>query len=224
MESYKTSQVDRIADLPMDPPDIVSGIVKMTYAGAPALFWRQRSLAGDATSLNEELRSNVERLLPQGMDVKVVGIENLTAYEQPLIVNYQVKGAIGSATGKRLFYPGDLFETNSKAAFPDEKRDIPVYFHYPSTTLDAVRVKFPANFSVESSPASAKYQFKDLAAYTEEASSAPGSVTVRRDYVRGSILFFPKEYSDLRSFYSKMETQDQGSVVLETGPATSGAN
>ena len=224
-EAYTTSRTERIADLTMDPQGIVSGIVKMKYIGAPALSWRQTSLAGDATSLNDELRSNVEKLLPQGMDVKVVGIENLTAYEQPLIVNYQIKGAIGSATGKRLFYPGDLFEANSKAAFPNEKRDIPVYFHYPNTTLDAVRVKFPSNFSVESSPANAKYQYKDLAAYTEQATSAPGSVTVRRDYVLGSILFFPKEYSDLRGFYSRMETQDQGSVVLETVPAKSnGAN
>ena len=225
MESYQTSRTERVADLTMDTQGIVSGIVNMTYIGAPALSWRQRSLAGDATSLNDDLRSNVEKLLPQGMDIKVIEIENLTAYEQPLIVHYQIKGAIGSATGKRLLYPGDIFEANSRAAFPNEKRDIPVYFDYPSSTSDAVRVKYPPNFNVESSPANAKYQFKDLAAYTEAATSAPGSLTVRRDYALGSILYFPKEYSDLRSFYSKMETQDQGSVVLETVAAkSSGAN
>lgn len=225
LESYTTSRTQRVADLTMDPQGIVSGIVKMTYVGAPALAWRQRSLVGDATSLNDELRTNVEQLIPQGMDVKVVSVDNLTDYEQPLNVTFQIKGPIGSVTGKRLFYPGDIFEANSKAVFPNEKRDIPVYFQYPSATQDAVRVKFPPNFSVESSPADAKFIFKELAAYNESATSAPDSVTIHRNYALGNILFMTSEYSDLRSFYSKMETKDQESVVLKTAPVkTTAAN
>jgi hypothetical protein len=225
LESYTTSSTQRVADLTMDPKGIVSGTVKMTYIGAPALSWRQRSLVGDATSLNDELRTNVEKLIPQGMDVKVVSIDNLTDYEKPLYATFQIIGPIGSATGKRLFYPGDIFEANSKAAFPNEKRDIPIYFEYPSSTLDAVRVKFPPNFNVESSPTDAKFMFKDLAAYNESSASAPGSVTIHRNYSLGTVLFMTNEYSDLRSFYSKMETKDQESVVLKAVPVkTTGAN
>lgn len=219
-ELYTASRVQRVANLTMDEHGIATGPVNITYIGAPALHWRQRSLTGDATSLEHDLRTSVEELLPPGMDVKVSSIQNLADYEQPLRVNFAVKGAIASSTGKRLIIPGDIFETNSKPSFPHPKRDISVYFDYPFANQDAVRVNFPASLTVESIPSSDKIVFQNLAIYTMATSSAPTNVTVRRDYSLGTILFFPKEYSDLRGFYSKMETDDQGSVVLKSAPAS----
>ena len=39
-------------------------------------------------------------------------------------------------------------------------------------------------------------------------------------YLLGEIIFMIKDYPELRSFYSKMETKDQESVVLTTAPVT----
>lgn len=217
-EPYSTSHVQRIADLTMDPQGLVTGTIKMTYIGAPALAWRQQSLTGDAASLERDLRTTVERLIPQGMDVKVASIDKLDDYEQPLTVNLEVKGPIGSSTGKRLLIPGDIFEANAKPAFPHEKRDIPVYFEYPHMMQDAIRIKYPPNLKVESVPAADTFKFQSFALYTTSSVSNLNSITLRRNYTLGEVIFLPKEYSDLRSFYSKMENKDQESLILTTAP------
>jgi hypothetical protein len=217
-EPYSFSRVQRVANLNMDQHGVVNGTVKMTFMGAPALRWRHRSLSGDSTSLERELRVSVEHLLPACMDVKVASIDKLEDYENPLTVNFNVKGAIGSSTGKRLLITGDIFETNSKPTFPHEKREIPVYFQYPYMTQDAIRINFPTGIKVESLPTSEKQQFQNLALYTMATQSTATSVTVRRDYTVGEIIFGPKEYAELRSFYNKMEAKDQESVVLLASP------
>ncbi len=218
-EPYTASRVQRGADLTLDSQGVATGTVRMVYTGAPALRWRQRSLTGDATCLDHDLRTSVEELLPAGMDVKVTSIEKLTDYEEPLHVNLTVKGAIGSSTGKRLLIPGNLFEVNSKPSFPHEKREIPVYFDYPFDHQDAVRVSFPSSLTVESLPANDQVQFQKFAVYTMKTTSAPASVTVYRNYSLGEILYFAKEYPELRNFYSKMETKDQESIVLTSVPS-----
>jgi hypothetical protein len=50
--------------------------------------------------------------------------------------------------------------------------------------------------------------------------SAADSFTVRRNYILGEILFYPPQYANFRTFYSKMENKDQETVVLTTAKAT----
>ncbi|HEY6412612.1 MAG TPA: transglutaminase, partial [Edaphobacter sp.] len=85
---------------------------------------------------------------------------------------------------------------------------------------DAVRVNFPPVFSVESMPTNIKQQLQTYALYASTAESTPTSVTVRRNFTLGEILYGPKEYADLRAFYNKIETKDQESVVLAVAPST----
>jgi hypothetical protein len=217
---YTQSRVQRVANLTMNEQGVATGTVSMTYIGDPAIGWRQTSASGDASSLERELHDSVEHLLPQGMDIKVATIEKLDDYESPFVVTFNVKGPIGSATGKRLLFAGDIFETNSKPSFPHEKRESSVYFHYSYFNQDAVRVNFPPVFSVESLPTAMKQQLKTYALYSFAAESTPTSVTVHRNYTLGEILYPPNDYPDLRAFYNKFETKDQESVVLTVAPAT----
>jgi hypothetical protein len=219
-EPYTFSHTERIANLTIDQHGAVTGTITMKYSGDPGLRWRQRALAGDATSLDREVRSSVERLMPQGIEVKVISIANVESYEQPLIANLEVKGSLGSSTGKRLLLPGDIFEANAKPSFPHEKRTIPVYFPYPRMVQDAVRINFPATLKVESLPTGDKSAFEKYAAYVMSTESTATSFTVRRNYVLGDIVFTPEQYSSLRVFYSKMENKDQETVVLTSAPAT----
>src|SRR5260370_16618278 len=103
--------------------------------------------------------------MPAGIDLKIPLIDKIEDYEQPLVANIEVKGTLGSSTGKRVLLPGDIFEANAKPSFPHEKREIPVYFQYPHTTQDAVRIHFPKTLSFESLPASAKTPYEKPIAY-----------------------------------------------------------
>ncbi len=220
-EAYTASQVLRIADLKIDENGLVTGTVKMTYIGAPALRWRQIALRGDATALEHDLRTRVEELLPSGMEVKVTSISKVADYEQPLVADFTVKGNIGSSTGKRLLLPANVFQVNAKPTFTHEKRDVAVAFDYSYDNKDAVRITFPTSLAVESLPASESYQYLKTSAYAFKAESTPTSVLFRRELALADILFPPEEYQALKSYYGKFETKDQENLVLRAAGASS---
>jgi hypothetical protein len=223
-EPFTGSRTQRIADLTMDEHGEVTGTIKMTWTGTPALNWRQKSLRGDDTSLKEDLRVSVEHLMPGGMDVKVASIENLDAYEQPLVVHYEIKGGIASSTGKRLLVPSDIFESNAKPTFPHEKRETPVFFEYGHLVQDVVRVKFSASLGLESMPTSEKVPLETFAFYSLTTESTPTSVTTRRDFELSNLVYLNSEYPQLRAFYNKLETKDQEPVVLKAATPASAGN
>jgi hypothetical protein len=218
--SYKDARIDRIADLTLNEHGEATGTVTMTYRGPTALNWRQTFLRGDDTSLKHDLQTSMERMMPAGMEVKVLAVDHLEDYEEPLVVSFFVKGQIASSTGKRLLLPDDIFEASATPTFPHEKRDLPVYFKYASSTLDAIRITFPAAFSPESIPADVQLPFQKLAIYSIDAKSTPTSIVVHRNFLMGDIIFGLDQFPDLRSFYGKFEARDQEPIVLKaTAPA-----
>jgi hypothetical protein len=220
---YSASHVSRIADLKLDEAGNVTGSVSLTFTGDPAVSWRHQALRGDDASLQEALRKDMEHLLPAGTEVKVVGVENLTDYEQPLKVKYEIKGPAATSTGKRLFLPADIFEVNEKPTFPDPKREVPVDLHYSRMTQDAVRFTFPAEFAAESVPTAAKEVLPDAAGFDMNAKVTPNSVTVFRNVVIAHPIFPPSAYDQLRGFYAKLETKDQETLVLTHSSAAASA-
>ena len=164
-------------------------------------------------------------MLPGGMEVKVTKVENLTDPERPLKVTYDVKGGVGSSTGKRLLVPANLFEANFEPKFPEPTRDLPIDMHYPSQVQDAVRLKLPESLAVESVPSPSQAQMTDSAAFDFHSSkTAANSITLYRSVTVGKIIVAAANYSDLRDFYSKLESKDQETLVLTRGAASAGSS
>ena len=225
--SYKDTRTERVANLTMAEDGKVTGTIDMTYRGAAALRWRQQALRGDEESLRHGLRTSMEEMLPKTMEVKVEKIDNLTDYEKPLQVKFEAKGTVGTPTGKRLVVPVDLFTVSEHAQFTQEKREMAVYFHYPETVVDALRINLPPTMSVEAVPPVSKLGMPSMASYALEATPAAGNVTVRRSYLFGGILVSAKDYPELRTYFSQFQAKDQESIVLKVTPpvaATSGGN
>ena len=222
--SYKEARTTRIADLVLDEHGSATGSVTVTLTGDPALYWRQEALRGDDTSLNKDLRTDMENILPGGMEVRVTKVENLSDQAEPLKVVYEVKGGIGSPTGKRLLVPASLFEVNEKARFTSPKREMPVDMHYASYVQDAVRLKLPAGLVVESAPTDANEHISNTASYTTSVQKAPDSITLRRNLILGRSVYGNDEYPDLRTFYGKMQARDQETVVLTRATSVAAAS
>jgi hypothetical protein len=214
----------RVANLNMDEKGEVTGTIKLTFIGASAVRWRHAGLSGDDESLKHGLRTHLEDMVPKSLEVKVSEIVNLSEYEEPLNVTYEVKGRLGTATGKRLIMPSDVFVAGSSAIFHDEQRVQPVYFHYPQATQDAVRINVPEGFDVEAVPAEAKYDLPKQEIYTYTVAGDPKGFTSRRTHAQGELIVMPKDYDDLRKFYSQLESKDQESVVVKVAPVTAAAS
>jgi hypothetical protein len=217
-ESYTANRTTRVANLEMNEQGEIAGKIDLTFSGAPALAWRHRALRGDTESLRNALRTHLEDMLPKSLEVKVLSIQDLDAYEKPLAVSYEVNGSLGTATGKRLVLPVDLFEAASTPAFPHEKRELAVYFRYPEVRQDALRIKFTKGFAVEAVPEPAKFAIPSRETYSLTVESTPTSFTTRRTFADGDVLVKPEEYAELRKFHSQFEGKDQESVVLKAAP------
>jgi hypothetical protein len=221
---FKESRTDRIADLTLDEHGQANGSATLKFRGSPALRWRQLYLAGDNESLKHELQTMMEGMMPSTMEISVKSIENLDEYEQPLVVTYDVKGAIASSTGKRVLLPSDIFVFGAKPTFSHNKREQAVYFRYAYMTLDAVRIKYPAGFSIESVPATEEipYMIKDAAGkpttaavYQIKSEPAANAITVRRTLLMGDLIFLTPQYPDLYTFFTKFESRDHEPTILK---------
>ncbi len=217
-DSFTANKTIRVANLKMSEDGEVTGNIDLSFTGSAALDWRHRALRGDNESLKEALRTSLEEMLPKTLEVKVSAIKDLDAYENPLKISYDVRGHLGTPTGKRLVLPVDLFEANSKAAFPHEKRELAVYFRYPQIKQDALRITFPKGFAVEAVPDTGKYTIPTRQSYVLTVESTPTSFTTRRNYAVGDVLVTVPEYPELRKFYTQLESKDQESVVLKVAP------
>lgn len=196
----------------------VTGRIDLTFYGAPALHWRQLALRGDSESIHHSLQKDLEEMVPGSLDVKVTDITDLDSFEKPLAVHYSVKGTMNTVTGKRVVLPVDLFLTGSTATFTHEKRELPVYFHYPQSVLDALRINFPKNLTIEAVPDASKVKFQNDAMYSLSIESAPVNVTVRRTLLFNDVIVPTKDYGELRTFYSQFQSKDKDSVVLKQTP------
>lgn len=214
-EAYKFSHTARVADLKLEANGHMNGSVTFTYEGSPALRWRQVALRNDEGELRQQVKKELEGLMPGGTDVEVKAVDGLDNGEVPLKVTAAVSGNIGNAMGSRVVLPAALFEANSRPTFPHEKREQAVYFPYSELKQDAVRYVLPPGFVIESAPATATTKFQSVAAYTLRTVQATNTITVRRDLVLGEIYFPIKDYPALRTFYNDLERKDHDSVVLK---------
>jgi transglutaminase-like putative cysteine protease len=215
-DNYTSNVVARVANLNMGSNSHIFGRIDLTFNGDAALRWRQTALRGDEAGLKHDLRIYLENMIPKSLEVKDVTVNELDAYEQPLKVTYMVDGTLGVWTGKRLIMPADIFLAGAKATFPDQTRDVAVYFPYPQFVRDALRISFPASFSIEAAPPAAKFKMENMALYSMNVTTAPDSFTTRRDFVDNTVIFLPHEYPQLRSFYSQFEANDEQSVILKS--------
>lgn len=223
-ESYKSNRTTRVANLTMNEHGEVTGKIDLTFSGAPAMHWRQTALRGDEESLRHGLSNTLEHMVPKTLEIEVSEIKGLKEYDSPLAVSYKVKGSMGAVTGKRVLLPTDIFLADGEATFPHEKRELAVYFSYPQYVQDAIRVNFPATYTVEAVPSSSKFKFADGAAYALNVTAGINNITTRREFLRNSVIVPVPEYGALRTFYSQFESKDQENTVLKVAPATTASN
>lgn len=222
-DDYKFNLVTRVANLKMDEAGEITGRIDLSFSGADAVDWRHTALSGDEESLNRELRTHLEGMVPKSLQVKVIKIENVKEYEQPLKVSYEVTGTMGARTGKRFILPSDIFVSASSSTFTDEKRQQAVYFHYPRSLQDAERLNLPEAMSVEALPNSARFDLPKQELYALSVVGDAKGFTTRRNHIQGELLVLPRDYGGLRKYYAQFESKDQESVVLKAAPAAAAA-
>ena len=222
-QNYKANSLLRIGDLTVDEHGSVSGSIRMIMSGQQALRWRQAALRNDVDELKKQFDHSLESEVPNGVEAHIDHFLGLDNPDTNLIAMVDVHGVLGTATSKRLFLPGFLFESNGKHPFvSEEKRMEPVDMHYGEQVTDQIVYHTPAALALEGAPQDAKVAWQDHAVLVTKTISAPGTVTVGRTFGRAFTVIDPKEYQDLRGFYQKIAAADQQQLVLSASSQQKG--
>lgn len=215
---YKDSQMLRIAELKLGNDGKLQGVIRMTFNGNDALFWRQRILGSDEEQAKKEFEEELQKDMPVGVVVKMNHFIGVADYNNQLMAIVDVSGSMGTATGKRVFLPGTFFEGNAKPRFVHEKRENPVDLHFPYMVRDTVTLTLPAGFSVESVPKDVELPLPGFADYVSKYQGTPTVYAYSRLMAVANILYTTKEYPQIKDFYAKTNAQDQQQAVLHVAP------
>jgi hypothetical protein len=221
--SYTDNNTTRKADITLDGQGGVQGALRLTMVGQQALHWRQIALRNDEDEVKKQFDRWLETIVPEGVEAHIDHFAGLDNPDVNLAAFVNVKGTLGTATGKRLLLPGFFFETRSRHPFVGvENRQEPVDMHYSEVMNDEVVYRFPAGMAVEGAPQDARISWPSKAILSTSSMPVHGQVTITRSLARAFTFVMKDQYQDLRDFYQKVASSDQQQVVLTASAAPKG--
>lgn len=219
--SYDKSVTRRNADMVLSEDGTVKGRVVLQLTGAEALEHRLDAIDSDEAGRKKALEDELKQWLPAGSIVKMDAAQGWENGDTPLVVSFNVEVPnYASVAGKRLLIPAFLFQSKQNQAFAHGQRKYPIYFPYPFTENDTVSLQVPAGFTLESIPQKEDAQLP-FARY-QNVSNFDGVKFISQRQLAFNGIFFPVEkYSELKSFFGKVQAGDEQQAVLHVGGNTS---
>jgi Domain of Unknown Function with PDB structure (DUF3857)/Transglutaminase-like superfamily len=226
MQQYKENVTERLGDVYLDAQGGITGRINIVMSGQKALHWRQKALEVDDAELKKEFdREELDQVVPEGVEAHVDHFLSMNNPYTDLMAVVNLKGALGTATAKRLILPGYFFETRGSVPFvKEEKRLEPVDMRYGDRVTDEVTYHLPDGVTVEGAPQDATIGWPGHAIFAAKSVTQPGQIVIGQTLSEAFTFAKPEEYQDLRGFYQKVATADQEQLVLSTSPAAASAS
>ena len=221
--SYKDSLVQRVAKLGLEEDGIAGGTLILRWTGQGALELRQREIGEAAADTKQRLEEQAQAMLPGGMHVHVITIENLEDGEKPLEVVFGVRGPIGTGHGHRLLITQSLLRSDEGERFTSATRKNDVYFHYPYTAVDMVEMELAPNFKLEGMPPEKKNQALGLMAYALHTSVNGNKVQMVRSVSMAGVIISAADYGKMREFFGGLRAADEDQLLLVNQGTTTAA-
>ena len=233
-QDYKNNVTSRTGDLFLDAQGGVTGTLNIVMTGQAALYWRQQALQNDDAEVKKEFDEKLAKIVPDGVEAHIDHFLGMSDPYANLMAVVNVKGSLGTATGKRLLVPGFFFGTGGEVDpelqtrhvpfVNEEKRIEPVDMHYGDRADDKITFHLPEGMAVEGAPQENKVSWPGHALFAAKAAAGPGQITMSDTLARAFSMLKPEEYQDLRGFYQKVAAADQQQIVLTKAPAAGKGN
>jgi hypothetical protein len=219
---YRDNIAHRIAQLTVQEDGTVSGSVQLSYTGDRALLARQSTIDRSPDELKKYFEDELRDMLPGGLEIQLVRFINLDDVEKPFLLDYSVKGPIGTSTSKRLLLPQSIFQVNEKQPFTAPKRTNPIYFKYPYHDTDLVQFALPADIKVDSVPKNDTATVKGFGLYATADKVEGNKLILQRELIVADTLQTVEDYPKLKDFFGTVRSRDEDQALLSRTSATKG--
>ena len=219
MPPSSDSRIDRKADLKLTEDGSLEGKLTVTFSGLEALWRRIEERNEDATNRKRFLEDQVKEYIPVGIDVDLANQPDWGGSTPALVAEFDLKvpGWVSGA-GRRALLPVGLFSAPEKHAFEHATRVHPVYFSYPSSKIDEVRIDVPLGWQVSSLPTVQDMDAK-AAVYSLKIENNKGTLYLKRELKMDLLMVELKLYPTLRNFFQVVRTGDEQQIMLQPSAA-----
>lgn len=209
----ESSLMKRNADLKIDG-ETLEGTVVATYTGQEALVRRLRSLTDDQEGRTKAFEEEAKGWFSDGATVKLKTLTGHASFDEPLVASFDVSlPNLVSSAGSRTIVPLSVFAANARNPFAPATRAHPIYYQYPRTEEDEVKLSVPESLRISALPTGSNLQAGALG-YKTDVSAAGDTITLKRSMFVNVMLVDAKHYNPLRDFYSAVLSADQKPLVL----------
>lgn len=215
--SYDKSVTARNGNMTLSEEGTLKGNIVLEFKGAEALEHRLDAIDRDEAGRKKDLEDELKQWLPTGAVVKMSVAQGWEDSDASLVARFDVEVPnYATLAGKRLLIPAFLFQSRENRAFAHAQRKYPLYFPYPFTEFDAVTIKVPLGFTPESIPAAQDAKL-GYARYQNVSNFDGIQLVSQRQLAFNGLYFDLDKYSELKSFFGKVQAGDEQQAVLHGG-------
>lgn len=211
----------RKADLHIKGENL-EGTIVVTFAGQEALVRRLATVNDNEAARKKAVEDEVKEWFPAGATLKLTALTGHDTFGNDVTATFDVSlPNLVSSAGSRMVVPLSIFAANAKNPFAASKRKHPIYFPYPSSEEDEVKLTIPAEMVVANIPAPANLDAGALA-YRAETKRQEDVVTFKRSANVSITMIDPTYYGAVRGFFNAMTTADQQPLILSSSSKPAG--
>lgn len=198
----------------------LEGDARVEYSGQQAIIRRESAFCSSDTQREDEFKAEMKARVSTA-EISDLRVENFTDASKPLVYSYKVRVPnYAQKTGKRLFLQPGFFEYGSDAAFSSATRRNQIFFPYPWSEEDSVKIELPKNFALDSPDAPAPVEDPQKIGSLKvkmSIDSAANVLTFDRKFHfggGGNILFPVEAYQPLKNMFDLFHKADTHTVTL----------
>lgn len=205
----------REGDFKLAADGTLEGTLRVTYTGQEVFALRIDHMRDDEAGRRKALEEGVRTAIPLGCEVELTNKPDWTTAAPALVAEFHLKvPAWATSSGKRLLLPVGLFSAGEKQTFDHADRHYAVYFQYPFSHVDDLKISLAQGLQVAASPKAETFDLK-AAKYVFSTSTSGSVITLHREMMIQFVMVEQKFYPTLRNFFQTIKTKDEQQIVLQ---------
>ncbi|MGI8920038.1 MAG: hypothetical protein ACR2H6_15710 [Pyrinomonadaceae bacterium] len=225
MSPPELSKVKRTAQLTLADDGTLEGDVRVEYFGHMGVERKEWDDDDSPVQREETLRESIKSRMSTA-EISNIKIENVTDLIKPFVYSYHIKVAgYAQRTGKRLFLEPAFFQHGNGPLFSASARKYDVYFNYPWSEEDEVKITLPAGYALDNADAPAPFESPGVSGYkpTLGVTDDRKGLVFRRNFFFGgknSIIYPVTGYDRLKAYFDALHKSDGHTVTLKQSAST----
>ena len=212
----------RAADLRLEDDTLV-GTITATFVGQEALIRRLRTVNDDEAARKKAIEDEIKTWFPDGATLTLKSLTGDATGDVNLAATYDVVlPNLVSGAGSRVIVPLSVFRTTEKNPFAPTTRTHAIYYPYPGTEQDVVKVTLPEGMSAVTLPQGTELKGGALG-YASTTARKGNEITYTRNSNTNVMFIAPENYPQLRNFYNAMAAADALQLVVSSAKPAGGS-